>query len=161
MLLKTLLFASFFYLPFAVFGQAKVFDFHKLRFSSSTCNGTCPSISMNIYADKKIEFSRIIYKSKGRADTSLSHNFKGQLEESEFNYFIKLINQINWDTLTVANLDCCDAPIITIALSYAHEYRLYKSMQMPGSLNTLIRYLTNIAVTARLPIFHGKIYFEE
>ena len=140
--------------------QKQEFVFSGLTFLSSTCNGTCPDISMNLYDDKSIEISRVIYKKKGLVDTTSSGNFKGSLSDKEFNKVVSLLKAINWDTMTFPKVLCCDAPIVTLLFSYKGTYKRFKSMTPPQSTNALIKYLTDLGSKVFLPKYDMPIDFE-
>src|SRR6185312_10035281 len=112
-------------------------SFSKLTFHSTSCFGSCPAISMNLYNDKRFEVSRTIYKPhfKKKVDSSLTGNYKGYLTDKEFKKLIDLLNKINWDTLIFPKIFCCDAPIKTIIISYNKKLRRFKSMEPPKETN--------------------------
>ena len=136
------------------------FEFSGLTFLTSTCNGTCPDISMNLYDDKSIEISRVIYKKKGQVDTTSSGNFKGTLGDKEFNKVVSLLKAINWDSVTFPKVLCCDAPIVTLLFSYKGTYKRFKSMTPPQSTNALFKYLTDLGSKVILPKYDLPIDFE-
>ena len=137
------------------------FEFTGLTFLSSKCNGTCPDISLNLYDDKRIEISRVVYRKKGQVDTTLSGNFKGTLSEKEFNKAVSILKTINWDTVTFPKVLCCDAPIVTLMFSYKGTYKRFKSMTPPKSTNGLIKYLTDLGSKIILHKYDKPIDFED
>ncbi len=139
----------------------QTFEFTGLTFLSSKCNGSCPDISMNLYDDKRIEISRGIYSRKGEPDTTLSGNFKGTLNDQDFNKVVRLMTAINWDTVTFPKVLCCDRPIVTLMFSYNGTYKRFKSMTPPQSTNELTRYLTDLGAKVALTKYDKPIDFED
>jgi hypothetical protein len=137
------------------------FEFSQLTFHLSECNGSCPAISMNVYSDKTIELSRTIYKSKGNVDSTVSGNFKGTLNEKSYKKIVSLLEEVNWDTIVIPKVLCCDKPLKTIILSYNGESKKFKSMEVPKSITPLINYLINVATNEKLPVYNKAIDFEE
>lgn len=140
--------------------QAVSFEFSEITFHSSECNGTCPDISMTIYSDKKVKLSRTIYKMKGVADTSKSGGFKGFLNQKDFDKLISLLKEIDWENVHFPKVTCCDGPVRTIILLANDEYRKFKSMSPPDVTEELISFLSNLAVTVKLPLYEKPMDFE-
>lgn len=139
----------------------KEFQFNELTFHSSTCNGTCPEISLNIGNDKKIQLVRTIYKEKGQADSLLSGAFKGSVKDKDFNQLIDLLKKANLDSLHFPDVLCCDSSIKTLIVSYNENYKQFKSMTPPKQADKLIAFLTHLATTVSLPKYSGAIDFEQ
>lgn len=141
--------------------EEKPFEFSSLTFHATACNGTCPDISMNLYGDKRVELSRIIYTQKGQVDTSKSGNFKGELEDKDFEKLLSHLSKINWDTITFPEVYCCDGSIKTILISYNGKYKKFKSMTPPQVTQPLFDYLINLCSKVALTRYTKPIDFEE
>jgi hypothetical protein len=137
------------------------FEFKQLTFHSSVCNGTYPDLSMNIFNDKRIELSRTLFKGKGEEDSTRSGTYKGQLTQTEFDQLLKLIKEVNWDTVSFLEVTCCDRPVKTIIINYNGKYKRLKSMNPSEDTRELINYLTTLGTQVQLPVYNQPIDFED
>lgn len=116
----------------------------KIIFHSSRCNGSCPSIDLEIDSSRKIFVNREYYKTKSDLDKRFSGPFSGSLEQSKYNKLIELLQNCSLDTLQFPDIICCDAPITTIIVYYNSEKKYFKSMTPPRIANELILFLKTI-----------------
>ena len=136
------------------------FIFTQLTFHEGNCNGSCPSFSININRDMKVEISRTIYKKKGVVDIKKSGNFIGQLNKNVFNNFLNLIRAINWDTLTMPKVYCCDAGIKIFNISYNNRKARFISMFPPKCTSDLLVFLRSLATSPNFERIKQDIYFQ-
>jgi len=107
-----------------------------------------------------MQIRRRIYKKKGEVDTIFSGGFKGKLSESDFNKIVEELSKINWDTLTFPDVQCCDAPVVTILIRYNNKGKNFESMTPPPSTNKLIAYLVDFSLNVSLPRYNRPMDFE-
>jgi hypothetical protein len=136
------------------------FEFNDLTFYSSSCNGTCPDITMNLSGFNKIQLIRTIYSRKGVIDTVNSGGFKGSLSERDYNKIVEMLSKINWEKLAFPDVQCCDLPVITILISYNNTSKRFKSMAPPLQIHELIKYLTEFSMNISLPRYDHPMDFE-
>jgi hypothetical protein len=116
----------------------------KIIFHSSRCNGTCPSIDVEIDSSRKIFVYREYYKTKSDLDKRFSGQFSGSLDQSKYNKLIELLQNCSLDTLQFPDITCCDTPITTIIVYYNGDRKYFKSMTPPRIANKLILFLKTI-----------------
>ena len=136
------------------------FDFFDITFYSSTCNGTCPDLTMSINSQGKVQLIRDIYKSKGVVDSTKSGAFNGEISKKDFDKLLSLIKEINWDRLDWPKVMCCDLPVKTVMVGVNGRSKNYKSMKWPQEADNLIDFLTKLASSVNLPAYDGAMDFE-
>jgi hypothetical protein len=147
---------AFFYLclTFAFcFSEAQTVDkiqLDKIIFHSSRCNGTCPSIDLEIDSSKNIFVNREYYKSKSNIDIRFSGLFTGSLNPANYTMLIVLLQNCNLDTLKFPDITCCDGIITTIIIYYNGQRKYLKSMTPPEAANQLILFLNAIGNDKKL-----------
>lgn len=139
---------------------APTFDFNELTFHSSSCNGSCPDISLNINSEGSIRLIRIFYQSKGVEDTVNSGSFKGSLDTKNYQKLQSLLKEVDWQAVTFPDVTCCDKPVVQILLTFDSKMHKFRSMQPPSSTHKLIEFLTHLSTTIKLPRYDKAMDFE-
>ncbi|MCZ2223983.1 MAG: DUF6438 domain-containing protein [Chitinophagales bacterium] len=150
--LKTIfIVATFFLFTGCVSTKYSVEGFEKIIFNSTLCFGTCPSLYLEVTADKNTKVQRQFFESRGKENAENSGAFEGKMSNYDFKNLMKTIKESNYEKLVFPNVDCCDAPIITIII-YANGKKTYlKSMMPPQEATNLIQYLTKLTSEIDLP----------
>ena len=127
------------------------FDFTRLVYHSSHCNGTCPAIDMEIDRNRNILLHREIWSKKGETDENASGYFKGRLDAdtyAELEHFLSNSGYYNWiwpeDT-------CCDAVITTIIIHANGKRTRFISMTPPNEAKAFIDYLFEFGMNIKIP----------
>ena len=116
----------------------------RLIFHSSRCNGTCPSIDLEIDSNRNIVLTREIYKSKSGIDRSLSGQFRGTISAEDYAEIKNLLQASELSSLQFPAVDCCDGPVKTIIVYYNNNRKYLRSMIPPEKAHKLISFLTQI-----------------
>ncbi len=135
--------------------------FEKIVFNSTACFGTCPSLYIEVTADKNTKVQRQFFESRGKENTENSGSFEGKMSNYDYRNLMRAINESNYEKLVFPNIDCCDAPIITIII-YANGKKTYlKSMMPPQEASEFIQYLTELTSEIDLPTAINKFEMEQ
>lgn len=116
----------------------------KIVFHSSRCFGTCPQIDLEIDSNKNVYVSREYFKSRSETDTLFSGQFKGILQQDDYNKLIGILQNCNLDSLKFPDKTCCDGVITTIIIYFNGQRKYFKSMKPPDIAHNLISYLNTI-----------------
>lgn len=134
---------------------------HKLIFHSSRCNGTCPSISLEIDSSGNIAITREVYKTKSGIDKLLSGQFRGALTATDYNELKSLLQDCNLTSLQFPPVDCCDGAVKTIIVYYNNQRKYLRSMIPPEKAGKLISFLTQVGMQSSLPRVNELASIEE
>ena len=107
----------------------------------------------------QIQLIRTLYKKKGEVDTVNSGGFKGALQEKDYNAIVGLLSKINWDNISFPDIQCCDAPVVTILISYNNKAKRFRSMTPPKEVHELNKYLTDFLTNVSLPRYDKPLDF--
>jgi hypothetical protein len=120
------------------------FKLLKLVYHLSRCNGTCPSIDLQIDSNKAVYVNREFYKTKSLVDSANSGRFKGTLTQEQHKALIDVLKKINLDSLEFAPVGIADIPETTIIVYYNGKRKYLKSARPPVVANDLITLLKAI-----------------
>lgn len=139
----------------------KKFQFGKIIYHSSRCNGSCPQIDLVIEKNKEVYVARQMFKSKSEVDQKYSGTFNGSLKQNEYNKLITLLEAAQLDSLQFPMTYCCDGAIKTLIVYYNGKRRYFKSMAPPESVAELLKTLSAIAINKKLKTTKIKKTIEE
>lgn len=128
-------------------GNAKSSDeleLSKLVYHVSRCNGTCPSMDLEIDSNKTVYVNREYYKTKSEIDSANSGRFKGLLTPEQDNKLMEVLKKSNLDSLKFASVGIADVPETTIIVYYNGKRKYLKSERPPVVANDLITLLKSI-----------------
>ncbi|MCC6634331.1 MAG: hypothetical protein IT251_02365 [Chitinophagaceae bacterium] len=135
-------------------------QFDKIVFHSSTCFGSCPQIAIEINREGGTKLKRQFFNESATQTKERSGEFKGHISKEALDGLMLELNHSNYETLQFPNVDCCDAPVITIIV-YAKGKKVYlRSMMPPKDAGDLIKYLTELTTTVELPLAEDKFEIE-
>lgn len=140
--------------------SVELLEFDRIVFHSSTCFGSCPQLSIEVNRDGSTKIKRQFFTDKSEPLNEKSGEFKGHISKTALDELMLELNHSNYETLNFPNVDCCDAPIITIII-YAKGKKTYlRSMLPPKEASELIKYLSQLASDVELPKSTEKLDFE-
>ncbi|OQP58744.1 DUF6438 domain-containing protein [Niastella populi] len=123
---------------------ADEFKLSKIVYHLSRCNGTCPSIDLEIDSNKNIYVSREFYKTKSEVDAANSGRFKGVLSADQNNRLIEVLKKSNLDSLEFTPVGIADVPETTIIIYYNGKRKYLKSERPSPNASELITLLKSI-----------------
>lgn len=123
---------------------ADEFKLSKIVYHLSRCNGTCPSIDLEIDSNKRVYVDRKYYKTKSDIDSTNSGRFKGTLTQEQDNKLMEVLKKSNVDNLEFAEVGITDVPETTIIVYYNGKRKYLKSARPPATANDLITLLKSI-----------------
>ncbi|MBX2931341.1 MAG: hypothetical protein KF781_05275 [Chitinophagaceae bacterium] len=161
-LFKTFLVSSLFFLSIGCVSTKNTMEhFEKIIFHSTTCYGSCPSLSLEVHADRSTKLQRQFYAFGGKEIAANSGTFQGSMNKQSFKLLMKTLKNSQYEKLAFPNIDCCDAPVITIII-YANGKRTYLKSMMPLQEATeLIQFLTELTKDINLPTTTEKFEIEQ
>lgn len=140
--------------------SVEMMEFDRIIFHSSTCFGSCPQLSIEVNRDGSTKLKRQFFTDKVEPINGRSGEFKGHISKTSLDELMLELSHSNYETLSFPNVDCCDAPIITIII-YAKGKRVYLHSMLPSKeAADLIKYLTQLATDVELPKATEKLEFE-
>jgi len=116
----------------------------KLVYHLSRCNGSCPSIDLEIDSNKTIYVNREFYKTKSELDSANSGRFKGSLTQEQNTKLVEVLKKSNLDSLEFVPVGIADVPETTIIVYYNGKRKYLKSARPPAVANDLITLLKAI-----------------
>ncbi|WP_163356869.1 DUF6438 domain-containing protein [Dysgonomonas sp. 25] len=119
-------------------------NFSKLIFHKSRCNGTCPTISLEIDNERNIYIEREYFKTKSETDPLNSGRFKGKLSESNYTYLLNLLKNCDLDTLEFPESNIMDLSKTTLIIYYNGKQKYLKSVEIPDKAEELVNFLNVI-----------------
>ena len=123
---------------------AEDFKLSKLVYHVSRCNGTCPSIDLEIDSNKAVYVNREFYKTKSDIDSANSGRFKGTLTQEQDIQLMETLKKSNLDSLGFAPVGITDVSETTIIIYYNGKRKYLKSARPPAAANDLITLLKSI-----------------
>jgi len=122
------------------------FNFEKLIFTASSCNGTCPVLQMRISGDQKIEMNAKYSDESGLLiDKDKSGSYFGKLNDSLYSELIDLLIKSKIETLNISNeMLCCDGAVKTIEVYHNGKRNYVQTMFEPRMLRELIGFLYDL-----------------
>lgn len=112
-------------------------DFELIKFRSTTCHGTCPSLTLQIDKEKKILFFGGMYAVK-------QGHYTGTVPDSLFQSLINILELSELDKLKTWEQHVMDAPTYTLEVHYNGKIKYLKNFHLPAVTNELIQYLLKI-----------------
>ena len=123
---------------------ADEFKLSKIVYRLSRCNGTCPSIDLEIDSNKAVYVNREFYKTKSDLDSANSGRFKGTLTQEQDIQLMEVLKKSNLDSLEFAQVGITDVSETTIIVYYNGKRKYLKSARPPAAANDLITLLKSI-----------------
>jgi hypothetical protein len=124
--------------------RADEFKLSKIVYHLSRCNGTCPSIDLEIDSNKAVYVNREFYKTKSDIDSTTSGRFKGTLSQEQDIQLMEVLKKSNLDSLEFAPVGITDVSETTIIVYYNGKRKYLKSARPPAAANDLITLLKSI-----------------
>ncbi len=120
------------------------FKFSKLIYHLSRCNGTCPSMDLEIDNNKAVYVNREFYKTKSTIDSAGSGRFKGTLSQEQYNKLIDVLKKSNLDSLNFTPVGITDVSETTIIVYYNGKRKYLHSARPAPEANELITFIKSI-----------------
>ena len=120
------------------------FKLSKLVYHVSRCNGSCPSIDLEIDSSKAVYVNREFYKTKSELDSANSGRFKGILTREQDSQLMEVLKKSNLDSLEFAPVGITDVSETTIIIYYNGKRKYLTSARPPAAANDLITLLKSI-----------------
>ena len=120
------------------------FKLSKLVYHVSRCNGTCPSMDLEIDSNKAVYVNREFYKTKSEIDSANSGRFKGILTREQDKQLLEILKRSNLDSLKFTTVGIVDVPETTIIVYYNGKRKYLKTERPPVVANDLITLLKAI-----------------
>jgi len=120
-----------------------IIDFGMIKFSSTNCHGTCPSLSLQINNDKTLLFIGGMYAIK-------QGFFTATLSDSLFLELINILTISELDKLKTWSQHVSDAPEYTVEIYYNDKVKYLKNFFLPAVTEELIQYLLDISKKVEL-----------
>jgi hypothetical protein len=123
---------------------ADEFKVSKVVYHLSRCNGTCPSMDLEIDSNKNVYVNREFYKTKGLVDSANSGTFKGKLTPAQADQLTAVLKKSNIDSLEFAPVGITDVSETTIIVYYNGKRKYLKSARPPQAANDIITFLKSV-----------------
>ena len=120
------------------------FNLSKIVYHLSRCNGSCPSMDLEIDSNRAVYVNREFYKTKSEMDSANSGRFKGTLTREQHAKLIEVLKKSNLDSLEFATVGITDVSETTIIVYYNGKRKYLKSARPPAVANDLITLLKSI-----------------
>jgi len=120
------------------------FKFSKLVYHLGRCNGTCPSMDLEIDSSKAVYVNREFYKTKSEIDSANSGRFKGQLTPQQDSLLIDVLKKSNLDSLEFPQVGITDVSETTIIVYYNGKRKHLHSAVPPPAAKELIEVIKSI-----------------
>ena len=130
--------------------QPKI-QFEMIKFISTNCYGTCPSLTLQIDKEKKLMFN-------GRRYAIKQGFYTATLSDSLFNSLIDILKLSELDNLKTWRQEVSDAPEYTLEIHYNGKIKYLKSFFLPAVTNELTRYL--LEISKKVNLIESKEPFE-
>ena len=124
-------------------------DFEMIRFKSTNCFGTCPSLTLQIDKEKKLMFIGGRYAVK-------QGFFIATISDSLFYSLINILKLSELDKLKTWRQQVADAPEYTLEVHYNGKIKYLKNFFLPAVTTELIRYLLEISKKVELTDTKGS-----
>ncbi|MPR36300.1 DUF6438 domain-containing protein [Salmonirosea aquatica] len=118
-------------------------DFEVIKFRSTTCHGTCPSLKLQIDKEKKLLFMGGMYAIKEGYHT-------GAVPDSLFRSLLDILKLSELDKLKTWEQHVMDAPTYTLEVHYNGQIKYLKNPFLPAVTKELIWYLLKISEKVEL-----------
>ncbi len=118
-------------------------DFELIKFRSTTCHGTCPSLTLQIDKEKKLMFFGGMYAVK-------QGHYTSTVPDSLFRSLIDILKLSELDKLKTWEQHVMDAPTYTLEVHYNGKIKYLKNFHLPAVTNELIWYLLKISEKVEL-----------
>jgi hypothetical protein len=123
---------------------ADEFKVGKVVYHLSRCNGTCPSMDLEIDSNKNVYVNREFYKTKSLIDSANSGTFKGKLTPAQSTQLTEVLKKSNLDSLEFAPVGITDVSETTIIVYYNGKRKYLTSARPPQVANDLITFLKSV-----------------
>ncbi|HZX73983.1 MAG TPA: DUF6438 domain-containing protein [Cyclobacteriaceae bacterium] len=118
-------------------------EFSKIIFRSTTCHGTCPSLTLQIDKEKNLLFIGGMYAIK-------QGHYSGILSDSLLNSLVAILKLSEVDKLKTWEQMVVDAPEYTLEIHYNDKVKYIKNFFLPSVTRELIQYLLEISKKVEL-----------
>lgn len=123
---------------------ADEFKVGKVVYHLSRCNGTCPSMDLEIDSNKNVYVNREFYKTKSLIDSANSGTFKGKLTPAQDSQLTEVLKKSNLDSLEFPPVGITDVSETTIIIYYNGKRKYLTSPRPPQVANDLITFLKSV-----------------
>ena len=123
---------------------ANEFKVNKVIYHLSRCNGSCPSMDLEIDSNRNVYVNREFYKTKSLMDSANSGTFKGKLTPAQDSQLTEVLKKSNLDSLEFAPVGIADVSETTIIVYYNGKRKYLKSARPPQAANELITFLKSV-----------------
>ena len=123
---------------------ADEFKVGKVVYHLSRCNGSCPSMDLEIDSARNVYVNREFYKSKSEMDSAKSGTFKGKLTAAQDTQLVEVLKKSNLDSLEFPPVGITDVSETTIIVYYNGKRKLLTSPRPPQEANDLIVFLKSV-----------------
>ena len=137
--------------------QSKNLHFDKIFFHSSECFGHCPLIDYEINSKGFVK-----YKFGGwAADSSKRGHFVGQMPDSTYLLFQRILKNCQLETLRWNSTRCCDGVVVTLIIFFNNERKYIKSMLPSIVTDDLLNFFYTLDSKMNFTITDQKFYMQE
>jgi hypothetical protein len=120
------------------------FKVGKVVYHLSRCNGTCPSMDLEIDSARNVYVNREFYKTKSLIDSANSGTFKGKLTPAQDSLLTDVLKKSNLDSLAFPEVGIADVSETTIIVYYNGKRKHLTSARPPEVANDLITFLKSV-----------------
>lgn len=122
----------------------------KLIYHAGPCNGTCPTIDLEIDSSRNIYVRRGLWIARGRPDKVHSGNFEGKIDRHTYSRLLAALVSSHYAHLQFPPDFCCDGSIKTIIVYANGKKTKLSSMSPPKGALPLIAFLQDLALHVQL-----------
>ncbi|WP_207512917.1 DUF6438 domain-containing protein [Longitalea luteola] len=118
--------------------------FSKLIYHLSKCNGTCPSMDLQIDNNKNVYVNREFYRTKSTIDSVNSGRFKGTLSQGQYNKLIEVLKKSKLDSLEFTPVGITDVSETTLIVYYNGKRKYLHSARPAPAAEELINFIKSV-----------------
>lgn len=118
-------------------------EFEMIKFSSTSCFGTCPSLSLQITKEKKLMFI-------GGTHAIKQGFYTATLSDTLFSSLIDILKLSEIDKLKTWRQQVSDAPEYTLEIHYNNQVKYLKNFFLPAVTQELVIFLLDISKRVEL-----------
>jgi hypothetical protein len=137
--------------------KTKELSFEKIFFHSSECFGSCPFIDFEINSKGFVKYKFASWA----ADSSNRGHFIGQMPDSVYQHFQKLLQNCQLETLRWNAVTCCDGVVVTLIIYFNKERKYIRSMLPSVVTNDLLSFFYTLNSKMEFTKTDQKFYMEE
>lgn len=122
-------------------------QFEKLTFASGLCFGTCPDYEYELTSKGSFRLHiKTAFRTESSfiADSTKQGYFVGQVPDRLYREVIDALQTCYLSQLTMPEVLCCDAPLITLSVYFNGQKRAFKTMFPPVIAQKLVDVLQKV-----------------